>query len=374
MITQCSYVTSALISSGARAGSTQRDISLLAGLGLNAFRFSVEWSRIEPERDAFSRAALAHYRRVLTACHEAGVTPVVTFHHFTSPRWIAASGGWGNPDTAMRFAGVCERVMRELGDLIPWACTLNEPNLGRVLHRLMGIPHPRVTPGWAAAAKELGTTPEDFALLQHEQGREVAQLAHRLAVDAIKSVRADCLVGLALAIHDWSAEPGGEELLDQLRRHTEDEYLEGLEGDFVGVQSYMRARVGPNGPLAPSGEPTAGDNEFDPDALGGAIRRAAKVSGLPVLVTENGIATDDDRQRVAFVERAVANVESCLRDGIDVRGYIHWSLMDNFEWVSGYGPKMGLVAVDRETFERTVKPSARRLGDIAAANGLRSAR
>jgi beta-glucosidase len=110
---------------------------------------------------------------------------------------------------------------------------------------------------------------------------------------------------------------------------------------------------------------------FQPEALEPAIRRAAQVTGLPVIVTENGVATDDDERRVEFIERALRGVEACLRDGVDVRGYIYWSLFDNFEWVFGYRPTFGLVAVDRATQTRSVKPSARRLGEIARSGTLR---
>ncbi len=110
------------------------DIALIANLGLKAYRFSLEWSRIEPEDGEFSRAALDHYRRMLGTCHEHGLTPLLTFHHFTSPRWIAAAGGWEDARTAERFARFCERAMRHLGDLVPLACTINEPNLGTFLH------------------------------------------------------------------------------------------------------------------------------------------------------------------------------------------------------------------------------------------------
>jgi len=134
----------------------ESDIALIAGLGLGAYRFSLEWSRIEPEDGEFSRAALDHYRRMLDACHEHGLTPFLTFHHFTSPRWIAAAGGWEERRTAERFARFCERAMRHLGDLVPYACTLNEPNLGGLLHGVLGIPAPR--PGCAGSRRTPSST------------------------------------------------------------------------------------------------------------------------------------------------------------------------------------------------------------------------
>jgi beta-glucosidase len=355
------------------------DIALVADLGLNAYRFSLEWSRIEPEDGEFSLAALDHYRRMLAACHEHGLTPLLTFHHFTSPRWIARDGGWGEPRTAKRFARFCERAMRHLGDLVPYACTINEPNLGTLLQDVIGIPDARGSAAWAAAAAALQTTPERFTPLQNAMGAGAAELtrtAHRLALEAIKGVRPETQVGLTVVITAWEAEPGGEEALAHLRGRVEDVFLAGLEGDFLGVQCYTGQHVGPDGPLeAPAAvERTQMGYPFQPEALEPAIRRAAEVTGLPVIVTENGLATGDDTRRVEFIERALHGVAACLGDGVDVRGYIYWSLFDNFEWVFGYRPTFGLVAVDRATQVRSVKPSARRLGEIARTGALDESR
>ena len=163
--------------------------------------------------------------------------------------------------------------------------------------------------------------------------------------------------------------PGGEERLERIRRPTEDVFLEATAGDdFVGVQCYTRMRVGPEGVLgAEDGVPiTQMGYEFWPRALEATVRRAWEVTGgIPVLVTENGIGTADDTQRIAYVTGALEGVQRCLADGIDVRGYFYWSLLDNFEWVLGYGPTFGLVAVDHATFERRPKPSAAWFGAVA---------
>jgi beta-glucosidase len=345
------------------------DIELAAGLGLGAYRFSLEWSRIEPEEGELSRAALDHYRRMLDACHEQGLVPLVTFHHFTSPRFVARDGGWESPRTPDRFARFCERAMRCLGDLVPYACTINEPNLGALLHVVLGVPSPRGSAAWAAAAAELQTTPDRLVPLMHALGPravEVARDAHRLAVEAIKGVRGETQVGLTVAMSAWESLPGGEGELERLRELAEDVYLEGVEGDFFGVQNYTGLVIGPDGPVepAPDVERTLMGYPFQPEALERVIRRAAAMTGLPLIVTENGIATDDDTRRVEFIERALRGVEACIRDGIDVRGYLYWSLLDNFEWVFGYRPTFGLVAVDRATQARSLRPSALRYGAI----------
>ena len=351
------------------------DIALIAGLGLSAYRLSLEWSRIEPEEGEFSRAALDHYRRMLATCHEHGLTPMLTFHHFTSPRWIAAAGGWEDARTAERFARFCERAMRHLGDLVPYACTLNEPNLGQLLHGVFGIPHPRGSAGWAAAAAALGTTPERLAVFQHcrepegHRGHAERPPAGGRGDQGRAAGDAGRRHGRALGMAGRS--PAGTRRCSGSARASEDDFLEGVEGDFFGVQNYSVNRVGPDGPVdfGPEVERTQMGYPYRPEALEHAIRRAVDVTGLPVLVTENGIGTDDDARRCDFIDIALRGVEACLADGLDVRGYFYWSLFDNFEWALGYRPTFGLVAVDRETQVRTAKPSARHFGAIARANG-----
>jgi beta-glucosidase len=332
------------------------DVRMLAGLGFGAYRFSLEWSRIEPEEGEVSRAALDHYRRMCAGCREAGLEPVVTFHHFTTPRWVAARGGWADPATADRFARFCERAARHLGDLVGRACTINEPNI--VAHH-----------GYLSGVFPPGERDPDLR-------RRVAGVfadAHGKAVAAIKAGPGDPPVGLTLAMSDWQAAAGGEARRDALRQQDEQVFLEAArDDDFIGVQTYTRRRVGPDGMLDP--EPgvarTIMGYENWPQALGATIRRAAEVTGVPVLVTENGVATADDAERITFVRRALQAVLGCLADGVDVRGYFYWSALDNFEWSHGYGPTFGLVAVDRATQVRTPKPSGAWLGGVASANAL----
>jgi beta-glucosidase len=333
------------------------DIELVAGLGLAAYRFSLEWSRIEPEEGEFSRAALDHYRRMAAACHECGILPVVTFHHFTHPRWLAAAGTWEAPHAPDRFARFCERATAHLGDLIGMAGTLNEPNVVAT----MGWRHGIFPPG----VRDRG---------RREAVNAALVSAHRRGVEALRSGPGDFPVGLTLSMTDYQAEPGGEEWRERLRRPSEDVFLEATGGDdFIGVQTYTRDRLGPEGSLGPAeGVPTTQMGyEFWPEALEATIRRAVdQTGGLPVYVTENGIGTDDDAARIEYVRRALAGVRRCLDDGIDVRGYFYWSLLDNFEWVLGYGPTFGLVEVDRESFVRRPKPSAAWLGRVARTGTL----
>ncbi|HEV7888432.1 MAG TPA: family 1 glycosylhydrolase [Acidimicrobiales bacterium] len=334
------------------------DIRLLARLGFNTYRFSLEWSRIEPEEGEWSQAAVDHYRRVCEACRGAGITPMVTFHHFTTPRWAAHLGGWEEPDTAARFAAFCERVAAGLADLLGWACTINEPNMV-ALH------------GYRTGAFPPGR--RDPAL--RRSVNDVLADAHRQAASAIRAVTRDVPVGMTLAMQETVPVEGGEAKAASLLRDTEDVFLDAChDDDFLGVQTYTRVRVGPDGLLPPpaEAEKTVMGYEFRPQALEATVRRAWSYLGgaVPLVVTENGIAATDDTRRIAYVEEALAGVQRCLADGVDLRGYVYWSALDNFEWAYGYAPAFGLIAVDRAApgFPRTPKPSAEWLGRIAQAN------
>lgn len=336
------------------------DIALLAELGFDSYRFSVEWSRIEPEEGYFSTAALDHYRRVCATCLEHGIDPVVTYHHFTSPRWMAADGGWTNPASVARFARFAERVTAHLGDLATRACTINEPNVVAFIGYMIGAFPPGVV---------------DRELFDRAQVN--LRDAHRAAYDAIKAGIGDKPVGLTLAMADYQAVPADDPAAvakrDRIRALSEDHYLEACLGDdFIGVQTYTRDRIGPEGQLRPDpdAEVLIMGYEYYPEALEATIRRAHEVTGIPVLVTENGIGTDDDEQRLRYLRTALEGVLRCLADGLPVQGYTCWSLLDNFEWAFGYGPRFGIVAVDRTTQERIPKPSARWLGSVARANAL----
>jgi beta-glucosidase len=174
-------------------------------------------------------------------------------------------------------------------------------------------------------------------------------------------------------MQDVQAGPGGEETAKRIRREVLDAYLAAATGDdFIGVQTYSRERFGPDGPLPPEEgvELTQMHYEFWPEALEATIRYAHAATHLPVYVTENGLATGDDTRRIAYIRLALRGVATCLRDGIDVKGYAYWSAFDNFEWSHGYRPTFGLIAVDRRTQARTPKPSAHWLGRVARTNGL----
>jgi beta-glucosidase len=172
---------------------------------------------------------------------------------------------------------------------------------------------------------------------------------------------------------EMEAIEGGDAQYAQALEHLEDRYLRAVGGDdFIGVQVYTRLRFGPDGPvdIAAGARRTLMGYEFRPEAVEHTVRRAAAVSGLPVVVTETGISADDDGERVEFIDASLRGVANCIADGLDVRGFFYWTLLDNFEWVLGYSQPFGIVACDRETFARTPKPSATHLGRIARSREL----
>lgn len=353
------------------------DMDIVSQLGLNTYRFSLEWSRIEPEPGQISRAALDHYKALIAGCRARGLTPVVTFNHFTCPRWFAEQGGWTNPQSPELFAAYCLTAARHLAAGIGYAVTLNEPNLMRLLRRKLP---PQVFAGndalMALAAQRYGS--KVFVSMFIENAAQTEAMnpilleAHRKARAAIKSVRPDLPVGVSLAIEDDQA-TGDATLRDDKRSYVYDAWLKAArEDDFLGVQNYERSQFGPNGVIQASspGPRNQIGGEIYPASLAGAVRYAHSISRVPILVSEHGVAAEDDALRAAFIPAALTELKAAMDGGIPVLGYIHWSLLDNFEWVFGYRPKFGLVAVDRKTFARTPKPSARVLGAIARANHL----
>lgn len=351
----------------------RQDIQILADFGLTSYRFSLEWARIEPSEGAFSVGVLAHYRRMLAACHELGIVPVVTFHHFSLPRWLQSDGGFLSSRFASLFERYCDRTARALGDLIGWACTINEPEAAGDAGYLIGI-HPPGIKGDHESAK-LAT---DNVLK-----------AHQLAVAAIRD-HTDAPVGVTLALQDMQYEDGASpgESEWEVNARASERFIEASEDDdFVGLQTYTRIRIGPEGQRGPGLQPDKKNDivetdhttqvgwEFYPQAVAATIRRVALAGkGKPILLTENGIATRFDDKRIAFMDAALRAVHACLTEGIDVRGYMYWSLLDNFEWSGGFEPRFGLVAVDRGTFARRPKPSGYWLGSVAKRRALSASR
>jgi beta-glucosidase len=353
----------------------EEDIALAAGLGFNCHRIGIEWARIEPEPGVFSIAELDHYARVLEACHKKGLAPMVTFNHFTVPRWFAMRGGFEVADGADLFARFCERTTRSLGGLMAAATPFNEANIPLLLRLLPEREKTKATAQAmiAAAAKASGSDRFSTVLFGDPDKLTPVMLdAHAKAYQAIKAGPGDFPVGVSLTMQHVEG-VGENNPAEFLRGMLYGGWLEAAkQSDFIGVQTYTRIRISAQGVLPPpeGAEMTAAGYEFRPQALGGTIRFAAQATGKPVYVTESGIATDDDTRRVAFIDLALKEVRDCLDEGINVRSYVLWSLLDNYEWTSGYDKRFGLVSVDRATFERKPKPSALHLGAIAKAGRI----
>ncbi|MFJ6617849.1 glycoside hydrolase family 1 protein [Kitasatospora sp. NPDC091335] len=347
----------------------REDMDLLAGLGFTDYRFSIEWARIEPAPGQFSQAAIAHYRRMVEGAHERGLRPMVTLHHFTSPRWFAERGGWTAAGSGEAFARYVEAAAPVYAEGVDHVCTINEPNMIAIMVPLLDLMLGKTEPGDHAF-------PTAGLPLPGEEATEALVRAHRLAVEGVKSRAPHVRTGWSVASQVSHALPGGEAAREAYLRPREDVFLEAARGDdWLGVQAYTRTLIGPDGPLPvrDDAELTLKGWEFHPGALGDALRHAAATApGVPLIVTENGIATADDSRRVAYTAGALQAMAAAMADGADVRGYFHWSALDNYEWGS-FAPTFGLIAVDRHTFARTPKPSAAWLGAAGRSRVLPTA-
>ncbi len=368
----------------------EEDLDLLRSLGLDAYRFSIEWSRIEPEPGRYDEGAIEHYRRVLIACRTRGIAPMVTLHHFTNPRWFSALGGWEVARNLPHFARFARLAGERYGDLVDVWVTINEPEV-LAFHAYDEGAWP---PGVKDRARALGVIAN---LLE----------AHALASVALREtdrVDADgdgipALIGVAKhwvllePLHPWwpfehvsaaiqhgvfnvavaralrgdpihLAIPG----IRPVRRQ-----VDALRGssDFIGVNYYTRWMVSLFGKEPRQARPGAPVSDLGwevyPEGLERALMECAAF-GLPLIVTENGIADASDRIRPGFIRESLAAVDRARARGADVRGYFHWSLFDNFEWNDGYHGRFGLFAIDFAKADRPRSPrqSARVYADEVA--------
>ncbi len=373
----------------------REDLRLASELGLNSYRFSIEWSRIEPEEGKWDDEAMSWYQELVTECERLGLLPMLTLHHFTSPQWLADKGGFTHPNSPKYFARFTERVIEKLGTRIPLWCTLNEPMVlavGSYMGKFM--PPAKYHPRNVSLASE--------NLLK----------AHVLAYDLIHSKIRDrsgpwkdhpIRVGIAHNMLDFKPDRSWhplELLLSQIfRRFYNRSWLDAIVGrkqhfgvrglvpygaqvkealgrrtaDFIGINYYTKAYIqwGPRDAAQerpaelPIGVQFARRKEkvsdlgwaLHPQGLDQMIRF---VSGyeLPIYITENGIADREDKLRAEYLEAHLGVVQQARKNGVDLRGYYYWSLMDNFEWIKGFGPRFGLYHVNYETFERTATLSS----------------
>lgn len=377
----------------------REDLRLARELGLNSYRFSVEWSRIEPEEGRFNGEALDWYETLVGECESQGLLPMLTLHHFTSPLWFARQGGFASEGAPVRFGRFVSKVIERVGARVPLWCTLNEPMVlvaGTYLGRFM--------------------PPAEYAPRKASEAARNLLRAHVLAYDLLHSSHS-CVggrkgpwrgrplqVGFAHNLIDFEPDrpwhPLERAVTSLLRRFHNRAWLDAVTGgrqhlgvtgiipfarqvpealgrvttDFIGVNYYTKGYVQWR-PRAPAPERPAelpvglvfarrqdemSDLEWaiHPEGLGRMLRFVRRY-GLPVLITENGIADREDRLRARYIEAHLREVDKAVRAGIPVQGYYHWSLLDNFEWIKGFGPRFGLYRVDYRTYERKLNPSAR---------------
>jgi beta-glucosidase len=368
-------------------GHAEEDLRHAAALGHTAHRLSVEWSRLEPAPGRYDEATLARYAEILDVARDLGLRTMVTLHHFTLPRWAAAGGSWLDPELPARFGALAARCARAWGERVDLWATINEPNvLG-----LMAYGAGQWPPGHARL---------DLAL------RAMANLlrAHAAAFEALHRQRPAARVGIVLNL-PWIDPARPRHPLDRAIARAQDwvfngawlwalrhgrippplavrpRTVPGLAGsfDWLGVNYYGRMAVRFDPRAAGRGfgrhvqEPSVRHGAADwgqihPAGLAGQLRRVARL-GAPVYVTENGVFDPDDRLRPRYLVDHVRAVRQALAEGVDVRGYFHWSLVDNFEWAEGWSAPFGLLALDRHTQARTPRRSAAVYAAICKSHG-----
>ena len=364
--------------------NAEADFDLVAAMGHNTHRLSVEWSRIEPEEGIFDPAAIARYREMLTGLHQRGIEPMVTLFHFSSPQWLARQGGWRNPAVVGHFRRFVRHTAEQLGDLVRLWCTINEPNVYASAGYLLGTHAPgeknprhcfqvlsHQLQAHAAAYRVIkaldGNTqvglvvniiafePLDSGRVSARAARLVDYLFHGLAFRSVTDGKLGFPLGPGLATHG--------PLLDSV--------------DFWGVNYYTRQRVSlqrqflkptPGAEVSDSGQ-SGPYGELYPEGMYRVLKRTASL-GKPIYITENGLPDADDDQRPRYLLTHLAQAQRAIAEGADVRGYYHWSLMDNFEWAEGWALRFGLIALDEKTQVRTPRRSAQLYTDIIRANAI----
>jgi beta-glucosidase len=392
------------IASGERAGlacdwwaHAEADLDRAGALGVNALRLSLEWSRIEPEEGRWDDAALDRYRELLGGLRARGIAPMVTLHHFTHPLWLERRGGFDDPRVVPLFARYARRCVEALGGRCDLWCTVNEPNVYAVMGYLLGAWPPGRTGDVRAALRVQGTMlrahAAAYAAIHATQPAARVGLAHHVRIfDPARP--ASPLDRGAAALHDLGFNALA---LAALARGRAPGPLRPLVGDlgavrgacdYVGLNYYTRELVAfdPTRPAElfgrrftrPGSERMDGGagaalgatfGEIYPDGLRRAALRLARL-GRRIYITENGVADRDDSRRPAALVRSLAGLHAALAGGADVRGYYHWSLLDNFEWAEGWTPRFGLIALDPATQRRSPRPSADVYARVCRANAV----
>ena len=356
----------------------REDIRLMKDLGTDHYRFSVEWSRIEPEMGAFNQEAIQHYRDLCIALIDSGITPVVTLHHFSHPIWFEEVGSFEKSENIIHFIKFSETMFKALHDLVPVWCTINEPSVYVSQGYFNGVfPPGEKNPVLAGTVLEnmLKAHTMVYRHLKKLPGGESASIGIVKNIFQFDPLR-------RWHILDWyfSGVLGDiftNEPLEYLKTGDASFYLPGMINkklyndqtpgtlDFIGLNYYSRYHV--KGQLNPAepfvfeirDEDTQTDMPYPiyPEGFYRALKTISTL-GVPIYVTENGVADQSDTLRPVFIERYVYAMHQAIKDGIDVRGYFYWTLFDNFEWAEGYDMKFGLYEVDFSTQERRIRPGS----------------
>lgn len=322
----------------------EEDFDLAKRIGTNAYRFSIEWSRVEPEEGKFSAEALNHYREMIAAMKERGLEPFLTVWHFTLPRWLAEEGGVLSKDFPKYIARYAGKLAQEFGDDVKFWITLNEPEIFARNSYLFGDWPPEKDNPFAY-----------FRVLKN------LVRAHREMHRAIRSGAENASIGLSTdpTYFESAGSKWDNWLTAKAKYYWNDWLLDRVikDLDFIGLNYYFHSRINliPNRNLNERVSDMGW--ELYPRGLEKILVEFA-LHGKPIYITENGLADERDANRSWFIRESLAAVRSAIKKGVDVRGYFHWSLLDNFEWDKGFWPKFGLVAVDRKTLKRTTRPSA----------------
>jgi beta-glucosidase len=335
------------------------DFSVAKKLGHNTHRFSIEWSRVEPREGVFDQKEIEHYKQVLRDLRSKGIVPFVTLCHYTIPMWLAEKGGFEDKKFPFYFSKYAQVVVGELGAFSDFWITFNEPTIVALNSYMRGHTPPQ--------KKDIFSTIRVFKNMSR---------AHRLAYDEIHKARPLVKVGfsnISMYIEPFHRFSPFDRILAKVVRHfANKEFLNLTHGknDFLAVQYYFHKLAKfPKGLVDGGGFTSDLGWEICPKGIYHVLKNLKKYN-LPIYVTENGLADADDSRRAAFIKNHLYWVHKAISEGVDVRGYFYWSLLDNFEWDKGYWPRFGLVEVDFETMERKIRPSAWEYAKICKSNGF----
>ncbi len=309
------------------------DFDMAKALGHNAHRFSIEWSRIEPEEGKFNEKEIAHYREVVKALRTRGLEPFVTLWHWTLPLWVAQKGGWENSETVEYFSRYCGRIIQELKHEATFLVILNEPVL------------------WASNAYRTGNFPPGKQnIVAAWRVLKNLKKAHRAAYGIAKKINPDFQVGITQNM-GWFVPFFLRPFYDALMFNFPNAIAK--ETDFFGLDYYRKI---------PFFRRSRADSdigwEIDPRGLYFVVKKVWRKFKKPIFILENGIADARDEKRAEFIRLHIAAMMRAMDEGADVRGYFYWSLLDNFEWENGFWPRFGLLEMDYKTTERKIRPSA----------------